>query len=121
MATPHNLRLNIGVCIDDYKERHKPSHAIVNESSYMELEDEGFIIPDADELEKEYLLHDSGKEKITILSLGKIPEKEKTVLEELMRDKGLPIVLCSNGLITEFKNPKAYDLATQHEELEKKI
>ncbi|OGJ20181.1 hypothetical protein A3K73_02225 [Candidatus Pacearchaeota archaeon RBG_13_36_9] len=121
MEIPIDLRLNVDLCINDYKKNHKPSYVIVNENTHMELKSEGVIIPDANEQEREYLLHENGSERIEIHFLESVSGKERPILEELVAHKKLPIILCTEGVLTDFKHLKSYDLAIPHEKLEKML
>jgi len=118
MEFPHDFTDKIAICIDNYKKINKklPKYAVLNDSCFLELcnPSNPMVIPNAQNPNQKYLLHEKGSRRIEILTQKDLPEKELSDLTEKTKDMSLALVLSKSKNI---KNAIFYNLSFPYEKL----
>jgi len=112
---PPNSSQKILYFIKNYKEEKKkePNRIVVDEFSFSKLEEESLLVPDSSIITNGsysgYRL--DTKQKIEVHKYKNLSKKKQGELEEHIKDKGLPVILCDSTPLHKFKDPFPYDLS----------
>ena len=123
MEFPHEFTDEVEACVGNYKQIYKklPFYAIVNDKTYIKLDDSSFpqMIPDSDDVSKKYLLHDQGSERIEVVNVKDLSDEEQSEVMRKTNSMGLPLVLSKST--KDLKKSLAYDISLPHETLIEKL